>query len=196
MLDSGTLSRALGGNQPAIEDVARHALEIGLRVGASIVGSRGLAEDVAQITAIQTLGHLGKLRDPLRVDAWIARTATTASLQQLRKPHTRREQPAARSDELDADASAFDEVASGGELQAALNRLPPRQRAALALRYVLDLDDERIADALGCRVGTVRALLSRSRSELRTDPQLAPLRPRAAGAASSPVNHRDRRRKR
>ena len=45
--------------------------------------------------------------------------------------------------------------------------LPPRQRAALTLRYVHDLEDDAIAAALGCRRGTVRSLLSRGLSTLR-----------------------------
>jgi DNA-directed RNA polymerase specialized sigma24 family protein len=44
---------------------------------------------------------------------------------------------------------------------------------ALALRYVHDLSDAEIATALGCRKGSVHALLSRGRRSLRYDPQLA-----------------------
>ena len=47
--------------------------------------------------------------------------------------------------------------------------LPPRQRAALTLRYVHDLPDAAIARALGCRTGTVRSLLSRGRAALRDE---------------------------
>src|SRR5918997_85162 len=47
--------------------------------------------------------------------------------------------------------------------------LPPRQRAALTLRYVHDLDDHAIAAALGCRRGTVRSLLSRGLAALRSE---------------------------
>ena len=62
-------------------------------------------------------------------------------------------------------------------LAAALAQLPPRQRLALALRYVHDLSDAEIAAALGCRVGTAHALLSRARAALRQDPLLAELAP-------------------
>jgi DNA-directed RNA polymerase specialized sigma24 family protein len=50
---------------------------------------------------------------------------------------------------------------------ALLAGLPPRQRAALTLRYVHDLSDDAIARALGCRPGIVRSLLSRGREALR-----------------------------
>ncbi|GAA4729319.1 hypothetical protein GCM10023328_04810 [Modestobacter marinus] len=42
---------------------------------------------------------------------------------------------------------------------AALARLPPRQRAALVLRYGADLPEEAAADALGAPVADVRALV-------------------------------------
>lgn len=66
-------------------------------------------------------------------------------------------------------------LAARAALASALGELPPKQRLALALRYVHDLSDAEIAAALGCRTGTVHALLSRGRSALRRDQQLAEL---------------------
>ena len=45
--------------------------------------------------------------------------------------------------------------------------LPPRQRAAVVLRYFHDLSDQQVADELGCRATTVRSLISRALSTLR-----------------------------
>ena len=45
--------------------------------------------------------------------------------------------------------------------------LPPRQRAALFLRYYADLDYRSIADVLGVEVGTVSATLSAAHATLR-----------------------------
>ena len=45
--------------------------------------------------------------------------------------------------------------------------LPPRQRAALFLRYYADLDYRSIAEALGVEVGTVSATLSAAHTTLR-----------------------------
>jgi DNA-directed RNA polymerase specialized sigma24 family protein len=49
-------------------------------------------------------------------------------------------------------------------LIALLDGLPPRQRAALTLRYVFDLSDEAIAAALRCRPATVRSHLFHGRA--------------------------------
>ena len=48
-----------------------------------------------------------------------------------------------------------------------LAELPARQRAAVVLRYWHDLDERDIADALGCRPGTVGSLLHRAIARLR-----------------------------
>lgn len=53
------------------------------------------------------------------------------------------------------------------QIWAGLRTLPERQRVALVLRYFEDLSDEAIAEALGCRIGTVRSLISRGLASLR-----------------------------
>jgi DNA-directed RNA polymerase specialized sigma24 family protein len=49
----------------------------------------------------------------------------------------------------------------------ALATLSPRQRTALALRYVEDLDVRGIAERMGCSEGTVKSQLSRGTERLR-----------------------------
>ena len=53
------------------------------------------------------------------------------------------------------------------EVAARLERLPPRQRACLVLRYYDGLTDAEIADVLGCAVVTVRSNVSRALVALR-----------------------------
>ena len=61
------------------------------------------------------------------------------------------------------------EVADGVDpwLVEALATLSPRQRTALALRYLEDLDVAGIADRMGCSVGTAKSHLSRGTERLR-----------------------------
>ena len=49
----------------------------------------------------------------------------------------------------------------------ALSSLSPRQRTALALRHVEDLDVRGIAERMGCSEGTVKSQLSRGTERLR-----------------------------
>lgn len=54
-----------------------------------------------------------------------------------------------------------------GDLWEDLQRLPARQRTAIVLRIYEDLSENRVAEILGCRPGTVRSLVSRGLAELR-----------------------------
>jgi len=49
----------------------------------------------------------------------------------------------------------------------ALGRLPARQRAAIVLRYYLDLSEAEVARQLGVPVGTVKSLVHRGLARLR-----------------------------
>jgi RNA polymerase sigma factor (sigma-70 family) len=171
--------RLRGGDPDAAERLARRATRLALRTAAALLESREEASDIAQDVAVDALRSLGKLRDPDAFDAWVHRITVRHAMRRLKRRRRAREveTPLALLVETahpvvprDADPDAL--IAARQALAAALTGLPPRQRLALALRYVHDLSDAEIAAALGCREGTVHALLSRGRRTLRRDPQL------------------------
>lgn len=60
------------------------------------------------------------------------------------------------------------------QLLTALQQLPPRQRAAIVLRYFEDLTELQTAEALGCSIGTVKSQTARGLKKLResTEPAI------------------------
>ncbi|MEU9015804.1 SigE family RNA polymerase sigma factor [Streptomyces sp. NPDC048479] len=64
-----------------------------------------------------------------------------------------------------ADATAAVDERTG--LEAALALLPARQRAAVVLRYYMDLPEGQVAEVLRCPVGTARSLTTRGVARLR-----------------------------
>ncbi len=60
-------------------------------------------------------------------------------------------------------------VETGTDLLGVLRELPPRQRAALVLRYFDDLSEAEVADVMGCSVGTVKSTASRALGRLRRE---------------------------
>jgi RNA polymerase sigma-70 factor (sigma-E family) len=74
----------------------------------------------------------------------------------------------------DAPAEPADH-AGGVDLRAALASLPPRQRAAVVLRFYCDLSIEQTAGVLNCSAGTVKSQTARGIEALRCvlEPELA-----------------------
>jgi RNA polymerase sigma-70 factor (ECF subfamily) len=181
---SDEVRRFRDGDAFAAEVLARRACRLALRTAAVILDSRDEASDVAQDVAVDVLRSLAKLRQPDAFDAWVHRITVRHALRLLRRRRAAQavETPLALIAEADEplapegpDRAAL--MAARSTLAAALAELPPRQRLALALRYVHDLPDAEIAAALGCRTGTAHSLLSRGRASLRRNATLAELAP-------------------
>jgi RNA polymerase sigma factor (sigma-70 family) len=172
----------LQGDRESAERLARDACQLALRSAAAIMHDRDEARDVAQDVAADVLQSLSQLRNGEAFESWVHRITVRHVLRRLRGRHRRRasefslallteaDEPVAAMD-VDPDAA----LAARTALADALAALKPRQRVALALRYVHDLSDAEIAEALDCRPGTVHALLSRGRSALRSNEQLTAL---------------------
>jgi RNA polymerase sigma-70 factor (sigma-E family) len=67
----------------------------------------------------------------------------------------------------DAAVAVLGRVETSTDLLEALRELPPRQRAALVLRYFDDLSEAEVAHVMGCSVGTVKSTTSRALGRLR-----------------------------
>jgi len=184
-LDVDIVRCATAGDAVAVEVLARRALTLALRTSAATLGSREDAADVAQEVAIEVLRGLRSLRDPSLFDAWVYRITARRALRFLRsrRGRSRSESQLESLAEYQQPSVGLGEAALAERwtatpaIRQALGELPPRQRLALALRYVAGLTDSEIAQVLGCRRGTACSLLSRGRAALQANPLLAELRP-------------------
>ncbi|MFI7068205.1 SigE family RNA polymerase sigma factor [Kribbella sp. NPDC050124] len=129
-----------------------------------LVGERGLAEDLVQEALIKTYVRWARLRDAGNAEAYTRKAITTTAIGWWRRKAWRAEQP--RDDVPDRPVEGDDATARVW-LWHELLRLPPRQRAALALRYYEDLTEVQTAEVLGCSVGTVKSQVSAALTKLR-----------------------------
>lgn len=93
----------------------------------------------------------------------------------METPTLERRNPTAAPGEPGPAADVFDQVDDSRALTAALALLPAQQRAAVVLRYFLDLSEAQTAQAMGCAPGTVKSHTAKALSRLRTTPGLSDL---------------------
>lgn len=130
------------------------------RLAYAMVGSASEAEEIVQESFVALLRNWDAVKSP---EPYLRRTVANNAIDVLR----RREIAGRHS----IDPSPPGEPEQLVELRDWLLKLPTRQRAAIVLRYVSGLDDTAIAEALQCREGTVRSLISRGLSTLRSEVQ-------------------------
>ncbi|UYQ63582.1 RNA polymerase sigma factor [Streptomyces peucetius] len=133
-----------------------------------MVGSPGLADDLAQETWVAVMRGLPRLRQPERFAPWlftIARRAVADHLRQAyRAPETSMEDAGAVVD----DGDALGGVLTTMQIEAGLTGLPPLEREALILFHLQDLPLAVCAEVLGVPPGTVKSRLYRARRMLRS----------------------------
>jgi RNA polymerase sigma factor (sigma-70 family) len=141
-----------------------HAAEV-MAVLRGAVGREG-AEDCFQETFLAALRGYPKLGDARNLRGWLLTIAHRKAIDHHRTGG-RRPLPVAETAELADGAAAEPEL--DGEIWALVGALPPKQRAAVALRYGSDLPHAEIADALGCSPEAARRSLHEGIKRLRAD---------------------------
>jgi RNA polymerase sigma-70 factor (sigma-E family) len=137
-----------------------------LRTAYLVTGNRLAAEELVQDTLARLYPKWHRVQAAEVPLAYVRRALTNGYINQTRRASRREyayEDVPERADERDA----LTQLADRDEIWAGLRDLPDRQRAALVLRFFEDLSDAESADALGCRIGTVRSLVSRGLAALR-----------------------------
>ena len=130
-----------------------------------IVRDRAAAEDIVADSLLAALDHGRSLRDGDALRPWLLRIATNRAL--------RYRQRAARVVELEVvEGAVADDTRPTADdslaLWQAVHDLPPRMRAAVGLRYYLDLPVETVAEVLDVSPNTIKTQLKSALAHLRT----------------------------
>jgi len=126
---------------------------------------RADAEDCFQETFLAALRAYPRLEDDRNLRGWLLTIAHRKAIDQHRS-NGKRPLPVAEPDEL-AGATAEPELDDG--IWTLVGALPPKQRAAVALRYACDLPHAAIAAALGCSPEAARRSLHEGIKRLRKE---------------------------
>ncbi|GLW48583.1 RNA polymerase subunit sigma-24 [Streptomyces sp. NBRC 14336] len=128
-------------------------------------GDRHRAEDLVQDSLVKLWSVWAKIGEEAP-EAYVRRIMARAAAKSARRRWWG-ERPVEQLPEQAMPGDVSARVAERSRLEAALAQLPPKQRAAVVLRYYQDLPDRQVADVLGCPVGTARSHASRGVARLR-----------------------------
>jgi RNA polymerase sigma-70 factor (sigma-E family) len=136
-----------------------------------LCGHRQTAEDLVQIALTKAHRSWPRVQAADRPDAYVRQILVREYLSWRRRRSTT-EVPSntiVLMDQLaDPHPSAMDRVGETDEMWQLLHQLPRQQRAALVMRFYLDLPDAEIGSHLGCSAVTVRSHISRGLRKLQT----------------------------
>jgi RNA polymerase sigma-70 factor (ECF subfamily) len=156
-----------------------------LRLACNFVSSRAVAEEVVQDTWLGVLRGIDRFEGRSSLRTWLlailVNRARTSGVREARSIAVGDAGPAverARFDAAGAWATPPEQwveeaeermgaAALGGHIHAALEQMPPRQRAVVTLRDVDGLDSDEVCEVLALSQANQRVLLHRGRSQLR-----------------------------
>lgn len=128
------------------------------RLAVLMTGSRETAHDIVQESFVKLHGAWDRAQNP---HAYLRRIVVNeCTTYHRRRYRYRRVEPMLRPEPVTFEAD---------EISDALAALPPRQRAAIVLRYWHDCSEREIAEILDCRPGTVGSLIHRGLAQLRQE---------------------------
>jgi RNA polymerase sigma-70 factor (ECF subfamily) len=181
---------AQNGSRTAFDALVRQYEHQVLRLAMHLTGSEQEAEDIYQEAFLKAFRYLGNFRFECSFYTWIYRIVTNLCLDQMRRKKTRREDSAVitdrSGDEIDllvsvSDGRSFSNPAKeldrkilGEKIQAAIEKLTPRERMVFELKHYQGLRLRMIGEMLNTTEETAKNTLFRATKKLRA--QLAGLR--------------------
>lgn len=144
-----------------------------------MVHNHGVAEELAQEVFLRVYCSRANYKPSAKFTTWLYRIATNLALNWLRdKRHERMQESldavtllGFRRQMADTTPNVHTSMLKREyllEIQQAIGLLPDRQKAAVLMHKYEEMDYWQIAEAMGCSMTTVKALLFRAYTTLRT----------------------------
>lgn len=130
-------------------------------------GDSSVAEEIAQDTLARVWDRWSTVRTKSSPEAWTYRVALNLARSHYRRRSAERRAIARTAAGALRDRTSPLDPTDAIVIRNAVAALPPRQKAALVLRYYSDLPVAETAAVLKCAPGTVKALTSQALTNLR-----------------------------
>ena len=161
----GLVIRLQKGDSAALEELIRATQKLGYRLAYGLLQDRQLAEDALQDVYLTIYRSISQLREPKAFKGWFCRILSN-QCHKIRKKKptdfledmTVRQQP--------QQESHSQEVETRLEVRQAFSQLSESDREVLAMREVLDLSYDEIAETLKVPLSTIKTRLFKARQRL------------------------------
>lgn len=173
--DGDLVARAQAGDVDAYAALVERYQALAIGLAALVMRDRANAEDVAQEAFLKAYHALDRFRPGGSFRAWLVRIVVNEARNTLALARRRAVLHARFGEEIAGVkvAASAEDIAVANEQHGALLKVLDGQReddrAVLMYRYVLDLSEAEMAEALACSPGTVKSRLSRALTRLRGD---------------------------
>src|SRR5438876_11194021 len=170
---TGAIARARAGDAEAWGDLYREYAPAIFRFCRRALPTREDAEDATMEIFMKIRDKLDQYDATRPFSSWLYKVAANHCWDLLRRRKIRQDKETEDLDTLPLehpDANQLEQLIekrTSEEVRKALDKLPPRARMALVLRYYSDMSYDEIADELGVRRAFVGVVLLRARHELR-----------------------------
>lgn len=180
MNEQQAITRMKAGDIRGLEVLVKTYQVQAVRTAYMVTQDQAIAEDVVQATFIRIYRKIDQFDSGRPFKPWFMRSVVNAAVQEMRK---RGRQVSLDADVpwLDGDVTfedllpdtelgpddAIEQVELTEVVREALARLTPDQRAAVVLRYFLEMNEREMAEELEIPAGTVKWRLHSARKRLR-----------------------------
>jgi RNA polymerase sigma-70 factor (ECF subfamily) len=158
-VDPAKVAAAQHGDALALDELLDELAPYVRRLCARIAPA--VADDAAQEALLAIFCGLPSLRAPEAIMTWVRSVTVRTAMRLARQPD---HEFAAGRTPADRSVRSFEGLA---DIDDAMARLPPSQRAVLVLRTQEGLSEQEIATTLGIPAGTVKSRLHRARAAFR-----------------------------
>ena len=169
--DAALMRRVAAGDGAAAREVVGHYLAPALGLARRILNDSAEAEDVAQEAMLRLWQMAARWRDDAPIGAWLYRVAHNLAIDRIRRRRgtTGLEAADAVPDPSPSPAENMAREQQAALVDAAIGRLPERQRAAITLVHHLEMGNIEAAAVMEISVEALESLLARARRSLRAE---------------------------
>jgi RNA polymerase sigma-70 factor (ECF subfamily) len=159
------VERAKRGDRDAFDALAAEAVGPMFAVARLFLGSTEPAQDAVQEAMLEAWRDLPGLRHPERFTAWLRRLV----IHRCYRQRLRHVSAVALTEAARVTPDEVAGIADRDAIERGFRRLPADQRAALVLRFYLDLSLSEVAEALHVPEGTAKSRIHRGLANMRAN---------------------------